>query len=346
VIGLFNLLVPFSVQAVSVAPLSGKHYATEQFGDFARNPWPIHIHVAIGVLFVVVAAFQFWRKFRNRNLRLRRSMGYVAFACLVLLPVTGVACSIIYPFGGVLGVVPNVFWMVVILTCVGLAWRAVRGRDIRGHEAWVTRAAAMTVGITLSRLYQPILVHVFDMEQHLSVALVFWLGQGEGLIAAELWLRRDGGPLARKATFAGMVLRKGTFEALDRIKIAPLFVAEAPVVRSAQAIVLFHRPEDEPPLSTGRRFYRLWLEFTQAGLFSGAHGRSGRRPADPSHDHGRIQSAKKPSPDYGIPRWRFAAHGAISQTASRCIIFNCLNSARYLSGTFEPLWNEIVLIEV
>lgn len=196
VIGLINLLVPFSIQAESVAPLSGKQYAVEQFGDFARNPWPIHIHVALGVLFVVLAAFQFWRKFRSRNMRLHRVMGYVAFACLILLPTTGVACSIIYPFGGALGVVPNVFWMVVILACVGQAWRAVRRHDIRGHEAWVTRASAMTVGITLSRLYQPILIHVFNMEPHLSIALVFWLGQGEGLIAAEFWLRRAGGPLA------------------------------------------------------------------------------------------------------------------------------------------------------
>ena len=112
VIGLINLLVPFPIQAASVAPLSGKQYAVEQFGDFARDPWPIHIHVALGVLFVVLAAFQFWRKFRNRNLRLHRVMGYAAFACLILLPTTGVACSIIYPFGGALGVVPNVFWMV------------------------------------------------------------------------------------------------------------------------------------------------------------------------------------------------------------------------------------------
>lgn len=71
---------------------------------------------------------------------------------------------------------------------------------------------------------------------------------------------------AFEAAFAGMVLGKGAFEALDRLKLAGALVAEAAVVRSAQAIVLFHRPEDEPPLLTGRRFYRLWLEFTRAGL--------------------------------------------------------------------------------
>jgi hypothetical protein len=193
-----GLLVPFPIQAASVAPLSGQEYADEQFGAFARNPVPIHLHAGIGVIFVVIATFQFWRRFRNRNLRRHRIMGYVGLTCLIVLPTTGVACAIIYPFAGLPGVIPNLVWMVAILYCVSASWRAIRGRDLRGHEAWITRAAAMTVGITLSRLYQPLLIQVFHMEPHTSLAVVFWLGQGEGLIAAEFWLRRPGGPLARK----------------------------------------------------------------------------------------------------------------------------------------------------
>ncbi len=69
-----------------------------------------------------------------------------------------------------------------------------------------------------------------------------------------------------EAAAAGFVLKPGVFEALDRIGLAPLAVAEAPVVRSALAIVLFHRASDEPPLATGRRFHRLWLEFERLGL--------------------------------------------------------------------------------
>lgn len=68
------------------------------------------------------------------------------------------------------------------------------------------------------------------------------------------------------AAAAGVVLGPGVFEALDKIGAAGLFVAEADVVKSAQAIVLFHRPLTESPLLTGRRFYRLWLEFAHLGL--------------------------------------------------------------------------------
>lgn len=69
-----------------------------------------------------------------------------------------------------------------------------------------------------------------------------------------------------EAAGAGVVLRPRVFEALDRLGLAHLLTGEASVVRSASAIALFHRPDGEDPLRTGRRFYRLWLEFAALGL--------------------------------------------------------------------------------
>lgn len=69
-----------------------------------------------------------------------------------------------------------------------------------------------------------------------------------------------------EAAGAGMVLRPGVFEALDRVGLSGALVAEATVVRTASAITLFHRPAHEAPFDTGRRFHRAWLGFTQAGL--------------------------------------------------------------------------------
>ena len=69
-----------------------------------------------------------------------------------------------------------------------------------------------------------------------------------------------------EAVGAGVVLRPGVFETLDRVGLAGALVAEAAVVRSAAAIALFHRPAKEAPFDTGRRFHRTWLGFTLAGL--------------------------------------------------------------------------------
>jgi hypothetical protein len=198
-IGLNTALVSFHEQAASVAALSGKVYADVQLSSFARNPVLIRSHAVMGSSFVAIAVFQFWQGFRVRHPRAHRIMGYAGLALLSLLPITGIAASIVYPFSGLPGVIPNLFWGAIILFCVGKAWRAIRRRDVIDHEAWVTRATAMTVGITLSRIYEPILVQVLHMEPHTAVALVFWLGQGEGLMVAEVWLRRPGSPMARRA---------------------------------------------------------------------------------------------------------------------------------------------------
>jgi uncharacterized membrane protein YozB (DUF420 family) len=187
------------VQHDSVAALAGRDYADVQLAAFDRNPALIRSHAAMGVLFVSLAALQFWRKFRNQDLRRHRWIGFVAGACLIMLPLTGVAATFVYPFAGPAAVAPNLVWLAVISWCVVKAWLAIRRRDIRGHEAWITRATGMTLGITLSRLYQPLLVMGFHMDDHLALAVVFWLGQGEGLIVAELWLRRPGGPLGRRS---------------------------------------------------------------------------------------------------------------------------------------------------
>lgn len=69
-----------------------------------------------------------------------------------------------------------------------------------------------------------------------------------------------------EAAGAGLALRPGVFETLDRISLAGPLIAEAAVVRSASAIALLHRPANEASFETGRRFHRVWLRFTQAGL--------------------------------------------------------------------------------
>ena len=35
---------------------------------------------------------------------------------------------------------------------------------------------------------------------------------------------------------------------------------------TAAACLLFHRPDGESPVATGRAFYRFWLDFTRFGL--------------------------------------------------------------------------------
>ena len=69
-----------------------------------------------------------------------------------------------------------------------------------------------------------------------------------------------------EALGAGIVLKPVVFEVLDRLGLAGALTGEAAVVNSSAAIALFHRPADEPPFETGRRWHRVWLEMTRQGL--------------------------------------------------------------------------------
>lgn len=70
---------------------------------------------------------------------------------------------------------------------------------------------------------------------------------------------------AIEATAAGFVLG-GLFGPLHRLGLAASLLADSAKTASASAIVLFCRPVGEDPLTTGRYFYRTWLEIERAGF--------------------------------------------------------------------------------
>lgn len=65
---------------------------------------------------------------------------------------------------------------------------------------------------------------------------------------------------------AGTILASPLFDLADRTGLAKVLVSEAGKTMTASACLLFHRPEAESPVATGRAFYRFWLDFTRLGL--------------------------------------------------------------------------------
>jgi len=179
-----------------MAALAGQDYAIQQLAAFDRNPLLIHIHAVIGLTIVLTAPFQFWRRFRNKHRQLHRLMGYVTMASLGALAITGAAVAIVYPFAGLAGVIPNLLWMSVILFATGKALMNILKRNVVAHESWITRAMAATFGITFATIYLPILTGVLHLSSSTALAVSFWLGVGECVFVAEIWLKRPGSPLS------------------------------------------------------------------------------------------------------------------------------------------------------
>lgn len=64
---------------------------------------------------------------------------------------------------------------------------------------------------------------------------------------------------------ARLLLGTRLFNILDVIGLGKTMTSEGAKTRSASAIALFHRPADESPVTTGRHFYRFWLNLTRLG---------------------------------------------------------------------------------
>ncbi|WDZ79186.1 hypothetical protein PWG15_27280 (plasmid) [Ensifer adhaerens] len=82
----------------------------------------------------------------------------------------------------------------------------------------------------------------------------------DGLNLAALQMGRLEGALA------GHVLASPLFDIADRLGLGRALVAEAAKSMTATACLLFHRPESESPIASGRAFYRFWLGFTRFGF--------------------------------------------------------------------------------
>jgi nitroreductase len=65
---------------------------------------------------------------------------------------------------------------------------------------------------------------------------------------------------------ARVLLHPLVFSALARLRVARHLISEAGQVKSAIALVLFIPRRTDSAFDVGRRFYRLWLEITAAGL--------------------------------------------------------------------------------
>jgi hypothetical protein len=156
-------------------------------------------------------------------------------------------------------------------------------RSYRGE--FTRRGARELAG---ARLMEANDVHVIDDALDIRLAgrshdAATWRFESRPAYHAELWswlrlrhhdprYRRDGLnadclALSNAERYAAMVLlRPMVFRVLSHLGVARLLISESSAVKSAIALVLFIPLRTASPFEVGRRFYRLWLEITAAGL--------------------------------------------------------------------------------
>jgi uncharacterized membrane protein len=169
---------------------------------YAENPVIARLHVIPGALFLIFGALQFSDRFRRRHLRFHRWAGRI----LIVLALGGVAFSAFYfsflmPFAGPAETVAFIPFGGFFVIAIVRAFIAIRRRDIETHRAWMTRAYALAVGVSVVRLvalFLDPLLTIYAVAPGMIFVVSVWVGFSATVAATEVWLRRGIGEIGHR----------------------------------------------------------------------------------------------------------------------------------------------------
>jgi len=161
---------------------------------YARYPWLAYAHILPGVGYLLLAPIQLWRGFRNRHIRWHRRIGRVAITLGLISGVFAIIFGFFLSFGGPLEASAAVVFGVWFVTCLALAYRFIKRRDVRHHRRWMIRAFAVGLAVGTIRLWIGLFQATGLLSFQEAFGVAFWLSFALHAAAAEMWLRWRPGP--------------------------------------------------------------------------------------------------------------------------------------------------------
>lgn len=173
---------------------------------YAQYPWLAYAHVTPGVAYLVLAPIQLWRGFRVRHYRWHRRIGRVALISGLLSGAFGIVFGAFLSFGGPLQAAAAVIFGAWFVLTLAVAYRSIRGGDIRRHRRWMIRAFAIGLAVGTIRIWIGAFEGLGLLSFRDAIAVAFWISFTLHALAAEAWLRWRPWPGERGATTAAATL--------------------------------------------------------------------------------------------------------------------------------------------
>jgi uncharacterized membrane protein len=158
-------LVPGGLIVLGLIPVAGGVMRLVQMGGgaltpdsarFLAAPLPVVLHILCSVVYALLGALQFSDGLRRRHPKGHRVAGKLLVACGLVVALSGVWMTLIYPVAKVAAGLPSfdgpavyAMRLVVGVAMAGflvLGYTAIRQGDVRGHRAWMMRAYALGIG--------------------------------------------------------------------------------------------------------------------------------------------------------------------------------------------------------
>ena len=149
--------------------------------------YTLYAHVIGGLTCLISSLLQYSKILLKRAPRVHKYLGHIyALSIITTVFPTGVALSFVAK-GGTSGMIGFLFLSIATLATLILGMVAIFKRNIKSHQAWITRSFALvTTAITFRTLQ--ILFSSLSMTVETNYQLSLWLSIGINLILAEYYL--------------------------------------------------------------------------------------------------------------------------------------------------------------
>jgi len=150
---------------------------------FASSPSAIALHLAGGIIAIVIGPFQLNSRLRKRFMSAHRWLGR---SYVIAVSASGIAGLLLASesYGGLV----THFGFGLMATCwLGCTWSAywyIRAGDIAGHRAWMLRSYALTLAAVTLRIYLP-LSALLGIEFDAAYPAISWLCWVPNLLIVE-----------------------------------------------------------------------------------------------------------------------------------------------------------------
>ncbi len=148
-----------------------------------------YLHVLFGSIALLVGPWQFFKRLRNKQMRLHRLLGKIYVISCLTASVAGF-CIAFFATGGTIGkvgfAVAGILWFLPTI----MAYRKVMDRDIPAHEKWMIASFAMTFAAVTLRVWLGVLIGVFGLSYIQAYETVAWLSWVPNLLVALLIIQR------------------------------------------------------------------------------------------------------------------------------------------------------------
>jgi uncharacterized membrane protein len=192
-------LVPAAAGTVRLTDLANGAEITAANERFHAMPLPVVLHLLAAIPFSLVGAFQFSSELRRRHLTWHRAAGRVLVPLGLVVALTGLWMTLVYPWTNHDGEAVFVMRLVFGSAMAGsilLSIDAIRRRDFTSHGEWMTRGYAIGLGAGTQVLTHLFGVLLFGTPGETSRAIMVGAGWVINVLVAEWIIRRRRSPVA------------------------------------------------------------------------------------------------------------------------------------------------------